>query len=91
MPVTLQGTLRCANAAQAELVLRHLPEHILLSRAEAGCLQFDVTRSADPLVWIVSERFTTRAAFDAHQARVKSSVWGQATADIARSYSVTDI
>lgn len=91
MPVTLQGTLRCADAAQADIVLRHLPDHIRLSRAEAGCLQFDVTRSADPLVWTVSERFATRAAFDAHQIRVKASRWGQATADIARNYTVSDI
>lgn len=91
MPVTLHGVLRCANAAQAEIVRQHLPEHIRLSRAEAGCLQFDVTQDSDPLVWTVSECFTTRAAFDAHQGRVKASRWGHATADITRSYTVTDI
>ncbi|MDD7972613.1 putative quinol monooxygenase [Roseinatronobacter alkalisoli] len=91
MPVALQGALRCADAAQADIVQRHLPEHIRLSRAEAGCLQFDVTPTDDPLVWAVSERFATRIAFDAHQRRVKASVWGQATAAIARSYTVTDI
>lgn len=91
MPVVLHGVLRCADTAQAEIVRRHLPEHIRLSRAEAGCLHFDVTQDADPLVWTVSERFTTRAAFDAHQRRVKASAWGQATNGIMRSYEVTDI
>jgi len=91
MPVALHGVLRCADAAQAEIVRRHLPEHIRLSRAESGCLQFDVTQDADPLVWTVSERFTTRDAFDAHQRRVKASAWGQATNGIMRSYEVTDI
>ncbi|MBR3371232.1 MAG: antibiotic biosynthesis monooxygenase [Rhodobacteraceae bacterium] len=90
MPVTLIGTLRCVDDAQAGIVRRHLPEHTRLTRAEAGCLQFDVTPTDDPLVWDVSERFATRAAFDAHQTRAKASAWGQATAGIPRSYTLTE-
>ena len=67
-----------------------LPEHIRLTRAEAGCLSFDVTPTADPLIWHVEERFTDRAAFDAHQARTSESDWATQTAGIAREYTVTE-
>ncbi|MGP9791456.1 putative quinol monooxygenase [Roseinatronobacter sp. NSM] len=90
MPVLLQGNLHCADDAQAGIVRRHLRDHIRLTRAEAGCLQFDVTPTDDPHVWEVTERFATRAALDAHQTRAKSSPWGQATAGIPRNYTLTE-
>ncbi|MGO1560911.1 Arginase/agmatinase/formimionoglutamate hydrolase [Actinomycetales bacterium JB111] len=87
--VELNGRLMCRDRDEAAIVLRHLPTHIRLSRAEAGCLRFDVEPTDDPLVWTVSERFVDREAFDAHQARVRASDWGQATSAIAREYAVT--
>jgi quinol monooxygenase YgiN len=88
--VELTGRLTCRDRDEAAIVLRHLPTHILLSRAEAGCVRFDVERTDDPLVWNVSERFADREAFDAHQARVRASDWGRATSMIAREYTVTE-
>ncbi|KFE35388.1 hypothetical protein DW2_08162 [Thioclava atlantica] len=38
----------------------------------------------------MTERFATRADFEAHQARVKASDWGRATAGIARDYQITE-
>ncbi|MGW9114554.1 putative quinol monooxygenase [Microbacterium sp. NPDC055683] len=90
MAIMLTGRLLCASAEEAGIVSRHLPRHVELTRAEPGCLSFDVTASADPLVWDVSERFADRAAFDAHQARVAASGWGRATAGIRRDYVVRD-
>ena len=75
MGVTLTGTLRCANRDEAARVQAALPEHIALTRAEPGCLSFEVTPSDDPLIWSVSEEFTTPAAFEAHQTRAKASIW----------------
>lgn len=66
----------------------HLPEHIRLSRAEPGCLKFEVTQDDDPLIWRVSECFASAADFEAHQARVKASEWGLATQGIARDYRI---
>ena len=63
---------------------RRLPEHVRLTRAEPGCLSFEVTPTDDPLAWRVEERFTDRAAFDAHQRRTRASAWGAATAAIRR-------
>ena len=87
--VRLSGRLLCASTGEADAVRRHLPEHVRLTRAEPGCLSFEVTPTDDPLAWRVEERFTDRAAFDAHQRRTRASAWGAATAAIRRDYEVT--
>jgi len=86
--VTLTGELRCADADQAARVRAHLPEHIALTRAEPGCIAFDVTPTTDAGVWRVEERFIDEAAFDAHQRRVAASSWGRETVGIPRSYVI---
>jgi quinol monooxygenase YgiN len=89
MPVSLTGSLICADDEQARIVRSHLPEHIRLTRAEPGCEMFEVTPASD-WVWNVAERFTDRAAFDAHQARTKASAWGQATLGIKRDFTLRE-
>nr|WP_277350823.1 antibiotic biosynthesis monooxygenase [Rhodococcus sp. HNM0569] len=81
----------CANGDDAAVVRQQLNRHVELTRAEEGCLHFDVEPTQDPLVWTVSERFVDQAAFDAHQKRVRSSEWGQATADIQRDYMIITV
>ncbi len=88
--IHLAGRLICKDEAEAALVAAHLPRHIELSRAEVGCLSFDVPQVA-PLIWEVRESFTDRAAFDAHQTRTKASDWFHQTAAIAREYEITEI
>lgn len=88
--IRLAGQLICAGEGQAALVARLLPEHIRLSRAEQGCISFEVRQSSDPLVWDVAEVFSDRAAFEAHQARAAASEWGQATRGIERRYAITE-
>lgn len=69
-----------------------LPEHIRLTRAEPGCLSFDVT--PDPKVdgrFNVRETFASRAAFDAHQDRMRASDWGRITAGIPRAYELKEM
>ena len=88
--IRLSGLLLCASPDEAGSVSRHLAEHVRLTRAEPGCLSFEVTPTADPLTWRVEERFADRAAFDAHQRRARASAWGAATAAIRRDYEVTE-
>ena len=88
--VVLTGVLVCADDEQAEIVERHLPRHVELTRDEDGCVSFDVERLGDSLVWQVRERFRDRTAFDAHQRRVAESEWGAVTAGIERQYEVDD-
>lgn len=75
-----------------EAIAAALPLHIALTRAETGCLCFDVT--PDPEVkgrYNVNERFADRASFEAHQDRVRASEWGEISAGIPRNYTICDI
>jgi len=86
--VRLTGRLVCATDAEQAIVARLLPEHIALTRAEPGCIRFEVTQIEGSLIWRVEERFAGAASFHAHQARVAASEWGHATHGIAREYVV---
>ena len=79
-------------ADRLRAVTAALPAHVALTRAESGCLSFDVTPDpTHPGRFTVAERFTDRAAFDAHQARAGASPWAEVTAGIARAYQVEEI
>ncbi|MGL4236036.1 putative quinol monooxygenase [Tabrizicola sp.] len=86
--IRVTGHLICATTEDAEIVARYLPDHISLSRAEPGCITFDVTRSADPLVWRLDESFIDRQAFEDHQTRTRASDWYKATAHLKRDFQV---
>ena len=69
-----------------------LPAHIALTRAESGCVRFEVTEDAGtPGRFRVEEAFTDAAAFHAHQSRTAPSGWARVTDGIAREYSVTGL
>ena len=87
--IHVTGTLACTTIAQADTVCSHLPDHIRLSRAEPGCLTFNVEPTENPLVWRLDESFVDRAAFEAHQSRTRASAWFKATADLTRDFVVT--
>ena len=86
--VRLTGQLVCKNLDEAQLVIEHLPAHLALTRAEPGCVSFDVTPTADPLIWHVDERYVSEAVFMAHRDRVSDSEWGRMTLGIERRYSI---
>ena len=68
------------------------PDHIALTRAEPGCLAFEVKPAPGlPGRLVVSERFQSRADFEAHQARIKGSHWAAVTRGIARHYKVSEV
>lgn len=87
--ISLSGRLVCAGGDEAAIVRRNLDRHIALTRAEPGCLHFEVEPTIDPLMWTVQQRFVDQSAFDAHQRRVKASDWGRATAGIKRDYVIS--
>lgn len=79
-------------APRREAVAAALPQHILRTRQEPGCLSFDVT--PDPTVagrYHVTELFVDQAAFDAHQHRTQASDWAKVTAGIARHYHISEV
>lgn len=66
-----------------------LANHIRLTKAEEGCLVFEVVRvGSNPHRFQVYEEFADAAAFERHQTRVKASKWGEVTADVARHYNI---
>ena len=89
--VFLTGLLICQSDGEAAIVAEFLPRHLELTRAEPGCISFEVSPSGDPLVWDVAECFQNADSFELHQARVKTSEWGRATAGIKRSYAVSGL
>lgn len=82
--VAVHGRLICTDAAQMMTALSLMPDHAELSRAEPGCLRFDIWQDDDPLVWHLRELFTDEAAFAAHQARTADSAWGRDSTGIGR-------
>ena len=67
-----------------------LPHHIELTRAEPGCVQFEVTpHPTEPTRFDVSETFADSAAFRHHQQRVTNSAWGKSTQNVERNYEIT--
>ena len=88
--IIVAGTLTCSSPEEAAIVRTYLPEHIRLSRAEPGCLKFNVVPTDDPLVWRLDEAFVDRQAFEAHQARTRSSIWFQVSSDLGRDFRVEE-
>lgn len=89
MTVTLTGHITVPPERLAE-IRAALPTHIDLTRAEPGCLSFEVTET-QPGHFDVAERFVDAEAFRAHQERVKTSDWGRISAGIPRDYQITGL
>lgn len=91
MPLTLNGFLVCRSLEEADRVSEALPEHIRLTRAELGCVRFEVWRSqSDPVRFAVHEVFTNRKTFESHQERTRASAWWQVTQHIPRDFRITE-
>lgn len=89
--IVLQGYIE-VPAADLEAVAGALPDHIRLTRAEPGCLVFEVTQDPDdPGRFAVYEEFASKAAFDHHQQRTQASPWWRVTATAARHYTVEQL
>jgi quinol monooxygenase YgiN len=75
-----------------EVVSSELPVHIELTKKEEGCLVFEVSQDQGNLLkFHVYEEFTSQAAFEDHQARVKASRWGAITKNVERNYEITSL
>lgn len=87
--VILQGFIVVPDS-ELEIVKRELIIHKNLTLKESGCLIFTVTPDEmNPNKFSVYEEFVNQAAFDNHQARVKSSKWGEVTKNVERHYQIS--
>jgi nucleoside-diphosphate-sugar epimerase/quinol monooxygenase YgiN len=74
------------------LTLKLLPDHIKASRAEAGCLRFDVVQDTNiPTRLHVVEGFRSVKDFDIHQIRSQSSPWFDAARFFTRDYVTSGV
>jgi quinol monooxygenase YgiN len=77
---------------EVDLVTAALEDHKKLTRAEPGCLKFNVRPDKELLGrFIVYEKFASQEAFDAHQARAQASDWGRISANVERNYEIKQI
>lgn len=84
--VLLTGTMTC-DPDEIANVLALMPDHIRLSRAEPGCLQFDLWQDeVRPTEFHVTEVFRDARAFEAHQDRTHASDWFRVTHHMARDF-----
>lgn len=89
--IELKGTI-CVPLNELDAVKQALPEHIRLTREEAGCRLFEVEPDPnDPQVFSVYEQFDDQHAFEYHQQRVKASDWGRITVNVERHYDIREI
>ena len=89
--IRLRGQLVCVTEDEVAAVNAHFATHIALTRAEPGCLSFDIDPTDDPMVFEVMETFRTRDDFNAHQTRTRASDWFQATRGILRDFRVEEV
>ena len=88
--IRLTGHLDVARDQIGE-VMAALADHIRLTRAEPGCLKFEVTTDrADKCRLLVHELFASRADFQTHQLRARQGHWGKVTAGIQRHYCIEE-
>lgn len=75
--------------ARRKIVDEALPRHIKLTRAERGCLRFDVTKDEHIVGrYHIVEIFKSRAALKAHQKRSAASDWAVALQDFDLAYHI---
>jgi len=89
LKVILQGHIIVLDD-DLDTVTAALDSHIELTRAEQGCLIFNVTvDEKNQTKFNVYEEFVNQAAFDKHQLRVKQSNWGRVTTQVERHYLIS--
>ena len=77
---------------EVDLVTAALEVHKKLTRAEPGCLKFNVRPDKELLGrFSVYEKFASQEAFEAHQTRVQASEWGLISKNVERHYAIKEI
>jgi len=89
LKVILQGYIIVPDD-DLDTITAALVGHIELTRAEQGCLLFNVTvDDKNQNKFNVHEEFVNQSAFDKHQLRVKQSNWGGVTTQVERHYHIS--
>ncbi|PTW51864.1 putative quinol monooxygenase [Rhodovulum kholense] len=91
MGVTVTGWIEAPPERRAALRAA-APEHLRLTRAEPGCVRFEMHEDPDrPGRFLLDEEFTDAAAFDAHRARKAGSAWDSAADGLPRDLKIAGL
>ena len=91
MKVKLKGFIEVPEV-DLDRVIAQIGTHIRLTRAEPGCLKFEISqRENDDSRFDVDEEFVDRQADLSHQKRLKTSAWASASREVKRHYTVTGL
>ncbi len=90
MPAVHVKGYMLAPISDVPAIIRQIPEHIRLTRAEKGCELFSLLQDQDdPCKFWVEERFSSTDAFAFHQNRIKQTLWGAITENCSRFYKIS--
>lgn len=91
MPIIILTGYILVTDSDLTAIKKALPLHSQLTRAEKGCLVFEVSQDKDNANrFNVYEEFVDKKAFELHQQRVANSNWGLLTKNIERYYSIKE-
>lgn len=77
---------------EIDLVAAALEVHKKLTRAEPGCLKFNVRPDKELLGrYSIYEKFASQDAFDAHLARVQASDWGRISINVEHHFEIKEV
>lgn len=84
--LALSDDITCSDMAQLMALLMHAETHVAATRAEPGCLYYEIAQTADPMVWRVEGLFHDAAALEFHRKRTAAGPWA-VTAGLSRDQS----
>lgn len=88
--IVVNGTITC-KPEELDIVAPGLAEHVRLTNAEEGCISFSIDAADDtPCVFVVSERFVNKAAFEAHGARTRAAEWWGLSQNCSRDLNIVE-
>lgn len=91
MRLILKGFIEVPEV-DLDRVIAQIGTHIRLTRAEPGCLKFEIGQTEnDTSRFDVHEEFVDRQAFLSHQQRLKTSAWARVSRNVKRHYTVTGL
>lgn len=90
-PLTIVAVIR-AREGCADRVHAHLRGLVAPSRADAGCLDYDLHVSLEtPGLFLFYENWATRADWDAHMVTPHLAAWKAAAADLVASTEILQL
>ncbi|MGB0370557.1 MAG: putative quinol monooxygenase [Opitutales bacterium] len=88
----VEGHIQFPQGANLQIIKLALDKHIELTRAEPGCILFEVTAHSEIRGrFNVKEEFESKEAFELHQERTQKSEWAEVSNNGLRHYTIHEV